>query len=38
MVRYNEQFGEFFDVLSYFTNHNPQVRRHLIKEFDARKA
>ena len=38
MVRYNEQFGEFFDVLSYFTNHNPQVRRHLIKELDARKA
>lgn len=38
MVRYNEQFGEFFDVLSYFTNHNPQVRRHLIKELDACKA
>lgn len=38
MVRYNEQFGEFFDVLSYFTNHNPQVRRHLIKELNERKA
>ena len=37
MRRSSEQFGEFFDVLSYFTNHNPQVRKHLIKELTARK-
>ena len=37
MLRSSEQFGEFFDVLSYFTNHNPQVRKHLIKELTARK-
>ena len=37
MARRQEQFGEFFDVLSYFTNHNPQFRKHLIKELTARK-
>ena len=37
MVRRSEQFGTFYDVLSYFTNHNPQVRKHLIKELTARK-
>ncbi len=37
MLRSSEQFGEFFDVLSYFTNHNSQVRKHLIKELTARK-
>ena len=37
MARKKEQFGEFFDVLSYFTNRNPQVRKHLIKELTARK-
>ena len=37
MARRQEQFGEFFDVLSYFTNHNPQIRKHLIKELTERK-
>ena len=37
MVRRAEQFGTFYDVLSYFTNHNHQVRKHLIKELTERK-
>ena len=37
MVRRAEQFGTFYDVFSYFTNHNPQVRKHLIKELTACK-
>ncbi|MCR4578715.1 MAG: hypothetical protein K5681_00045, partial [Treponema sp.] len=37
MARRCEQYGEFFDVLSYFTNRNPQVRRLLIKELTERR-
>ena len=38
MVRNCEQSDTFFDVLSYFTNRNPKVRRQLIEELTARKA
>ncbi|MCR4734436.1 MAG: hypothetical protein K5829_05485 [Treponema sp.] len=37
MARYEEQYGKFFDVLSYFTNRNQQVRQLLIKELTERK-
>ncbi len=37
MARFMEQDNEFFDVLSYFTNKNPKVRKFLIDELTERK-
>ena len=38
MVRYNEQANKFYDILSYFTNHNPKAKKDYIKELEERKA
>lgn len=37
MLRYKEQSSVFFDILSYFTNHAPNVKRQLIKELTQRR-
>ncbi len=35
MVRYGETSNLFFDVLSYFTNHQPRYKKKLVKELNA---
>ena len=37
MPRYYERHDTFYDILSYFTNHNPKLKRELVDELNARR-